>query len=122
MCTNTATPITTIIAIRPIKTNKGEAADVTSSLESLSSLLLFSSLLSDIVILKELPEFIRNSYEAYVGCISGAILKDKYYNTPLGLQIPLYIAQYYKNNDKFAEAEKEFNNLVLDIILNIKYN
>jgi ubiquinone/menaquinone biosynthesis C-methylase UbiE len=33
---------------------------------------------SDIVLLKELPEKIQNSVEAYVGCISGAILKDRY--------------------------------------------
>jgi len=33
---------------------------------------------SDIVLLKDLPEKIRNSVEAYVGCISGAILKDRY--------------------------------------------
>jgi len=34
--------------------------------------------ISDIVILKELPDYIQNSFEAYVGCISGALLKDKY--------------------------------------------
>lgn len=34
--------------------------------------------ISDIVLLKELPYYIKNSVEAYVGCISGAILKDKY--------------------------------------------
>jgi arsenite methyltransferase len=33
---------------------------------------------SDIVLLKDLPEIIKNSVEAYVGCISGAIHKDKY--------------------------------------------
>jgi arsenite methyltransferase len=33
---------------------------------------------SDIVLLKDLPEKIKNSIEAYVGCISGAILKDHY--------------------------------------------
>jgi arsenite methyltransferase len=33
---------------------------------------------SDIVLLKDLPEKIKNSVEAYVGCISGAILKDRY--------------------------------------------
>ncbi len=33
---------------------------------------------SDIVLLKELPEKIKNSVEAYVGCISGAIHKDRY--------------------------------------------
>jgi len=27
---------------------------------------------------KELPEFIKNSIEAYVGCLSGAIMKDRY--------------------------------------------
>jgi ubiquinone/menaquinone biosynthesis C-methylase UbiE len=33
---------------------------------------------SDIVLLKDLPEKIKDSVEAYVGCISGAILKDRY--------------------------------------------
>jgi SAM-dependent methyltransferase len=33
---------------------------------------------SDIVLLKELPEIIKNSVEAYIGCISGAIMKDEY--------------------------------------------
>jgi SAM-dependent methyltransferase len=35
-------------------------------------------MVSDIVLMKELPEFIRNSVEAYVGCISGAIMKKEY--------------------------------------------
>jgi len=35
-------------------------------------------MVSDIVLLKELPDFIRNSIAAYVGCISGAMLKDEY--------------------------------------------
>ena len=35
-------------------------------------------LVSDIVLLKELPSFIKNSIEAYVGCLSGAIMRDKY--------------------------------------------
>ena len=35
-------------------------------------------MVSDIVLLKELPDFIKNSIEAYVGCISGAIMKDEY--------------------------------------------
>lgn len=37
-------------------------------------------MVSDMVFLKELPESIRNSVEAYVGCIGGAILKDEYIN------------------------------------------
>lgn len=35
-------------------------------------------MVSDIVLLKELPDFIKNSVEAYVGCLSGAIMKDDY--------------------------------------------
>lgn len=35
-------------------------------------------IVSDIVLLKELPESIKNSMEAYVGCISGACLKNEY--------------------------------------------
>jgi SAM-dependent methyltransferase len=35
-------------------------------------------MISDIVLLKELPEHLRNSIEAYTGCISGAISKEKY--------------------------------------------
>ena len=33
---------------------------------------------SDIVLLKELPGFIKNSIEAYIGCLSGAMMKDEY--------------------------------------------
>jgi SAM-dependent methyltransferase len=35
-------------------------------------------MISDIVLSNELPEVIKNSLSAYVGCLSGAILKDKY--------------------------------------------
>ncbi len=35
-------------------------------------------MISDIVLLKELPDSIKSSIEAYVGCVSGAVLKDKY--------------------------------------------
>ena len=35
-------------------------------------------MISDIVLLRELPDFVRNSIEAYVGCVSGASLKDEY--------------------------------------------
>lgn len=35
-------------------------------------------MISDIVLLNELPEEIRNSIEAYVGCVSGAVLKEEY--------------------------------------------
>ena len=35
-------------------------------------------MISDIVLLRELPDYIRKSIEAYIGCLSGAIMKDKY--------------------------------------------
>jgi len=35
-------------------------------------------MVSDVVLLKELPDFIKNSIEAYVGCLSGAIMRDEY--------------------------------------------
>lgn len=35
-------------------------------------------LVSDIVLEKELPEIVRNSIEAYIGCLTGAIMKDEY--------------------------------------------
>jgi ubiquinone/menaquinone biosynthesis C-methylase UbiE len=38
-------------------------------------------MVSDIVLREELPDFIRNSVAAYVGCIAGAMLKDEYLET-----------------------------------------
>jgi SAM-dependent methyltransferase len=35
-------------------------------------------MISDIVLSKELPKFIKDSIEAYIGCLSGAIMKDEY--------------------------------------------
>jgi SAM-dependent methyltransferase len=34
--------------------------------------------ISDVVLLKELPDFLKNSVGAYVGCIAGAAMKDEY--------------------------------------------
>jgi ubiquinone/menaquinone biosynthesis C-methylase UbiE len=35
-------------------------------------------MISDIVLLNELPKVIKESIEAYIGCVSGAIMKDEY--------------------------------------------
>ncbi len=35
-------------------------------------------MVSDIVLLKELPDVVKNSVEAYVGCLAGAVMKDEY--------------------------------------------
>jgi len=35
-------------------------------------------MVSDIVLLKELPDSIKSSIEAYIGCLSGAVMKEEY--------------------------------------------
>jgi arsenite methyltransferase len=35
-------------------------------------------MVSDLVLLKQLPDVVRDSVEAYVGCIAGAVVKDEY--------------------------------------------
>jgi hypothetical protein len=35
-------------------------------------------MVSDIVLLKQLPEIIKKNVQAYIGCLSGAEMKDKY--------------------------------------------
>jgi SAM-dependent methyltransferase len=35
-------------------------------------------MISDIVLLKPLPDFVRESIDVYVGCVAGALLKDDY--------------------------------------------
>ncbi len=35
-------------------------------------------MVSDMVLLKELPESIKNSIDAYLGCLAGAIMKKDY--------------------------------------------
>lgn len=37
-------------------------------------------MVSDIVLNKELPAFLKDSADAYIGCVSGAVLKDEYLN------------------------------------------
>lgn len=37
-------------------------------------------MVSDIVLLEQLPDFVRESIDAYVGCVSGALLKEEYLN------------------------------------------
>lgn len=37
-------------------------------------------MISDIVLLRPLPDFVRNAVQAYVGCIAGASLKEEYLN------------------------------------------
>ena len=38
-------------------------------------------MVSDIVLLKELPDFLKTSVEAYVGCVAGAMKRGDYVRT-----------------------------------------
>jgi ubiquinone/menaquinone biosynthesis C-methylase UbiE len=38
-------------------------------------------MVSDIVLLKELPDAVKQSVSAYVGCVAGALMKEDYLNT-----------------------------------------
>ncbi len=35
-------------------------------------------MISDMVLLKELPDYAKDSIEAYIGCLSGAIMRNEY--------------------------------------------
>ena len=71
-------------------------------------------MVSDIVLLKELPEVIKKSVKAYIGCLSGAIMKDKYIETikKAGFQEVKIIEEThfpieYMSNDPTAKAVME---------------
>lgn len=75
-------------------------------------------MVSDIVLLKALPEEIRNSVKSYIGCISGAIMKDEYLETvkQVGFEKVNIIEEThfpikYINDDTAAKAIIEKTNL-----------
>jgi arsenite methyltransferase len=71
-------------------------------------------LVSDIVLLKELPEEIRNSVSAYVGCVAGATTKEDYLGTiraagfgePKILGETAFSAELLANDPTAAEINK----------------
>jgi len=63
-------------------------------------------MVSDIVITKELPDEIKKSVSAYVGCISGAIKKDDYLQTMRDAG--------FKNVEVLEENYFEINNMLND--------
>jgi ubiquinone/menaquinone biosynthesis C-methylase UbiE len=75
-------------------------------------------LVSDIVLLKELPEVIRNSVEAYVGCLSGAEMKDDYLKAikqagfeKVEIMEETHFPIRYMSNDPTAKAVIEKTNI-----------
>ena len=78
-------------------------------------------MVSDIVLLKELPEAIKNSIQAYVGCLAGATMKDEYLKTikAAGFQKVKIVEETsfpidYMANDPTAIAILKDANLSLD--------
>lgn len=75
-------------------------------------------MISDIVVSKPLPAFIRDSVVAYVGCVSGAMLKDEYLHKigAAGFQDISVVSETafpfdFLLNDPVAKAVIEDNNL-----------
>ena len=74
-------------------------------------------MVSDIVLLKELPGFIRDSIAAYVGCISGALMKAEYLDTITGagfqdvqvLDEAIFPIDYMANDPTAQAIIKELN-------------
>jgi SAM-dependent methyltransferase len=83
-------------------------------------------MVSDLVLLKPLPEIVRQSVEAYVGCIAGAVMKDKYLAaiTEAGFRDVTVVGEdiYPVNlavNDPVARAIYSDTSLVSDYAKNI---
>ena len=78
-------------------------------------------MVSDIVLLQALPEFLKNSVQAYVGCLAGATMKDEYLKAikAAGFQKVKIVEETsfpidYMANDPTAIAIPKDANLSLD--------
>lgn len=74
-------------------------------------------MVSDLVLEKELPEIIKESVEAYVGCLAGAIKKEEYlkFLTIAGFQEVKIISQSNYPVDAMFENLKEAEGAVVSI-------
>ena len=75
-------------------------------------------MISDIVLLEELPDRVQRSVEAYIGCVAGAMLKDEYVEVirAAGFQDILILQEAsfsleYLANDPTAKAIMEDSSL-----------
>ena len=89
-------------------------------------------MVSDIVLLKALPDEVRNSMEAYVSCIAGAALKEKYMEametagfkdieimeeTPIAFE---YLASTSAEGEPKEETAQPANVMVTDSVVSMK--
>lgn len=78
-------------------------------------------MVSDVVLLKELPQEVKKSTQAYIGCVSGAMMKDEYIETirEAGFQEVKIIEEThfpseYVLDDPTAKAIMENSNMSLE--------
>ncbi|MFN3480679.1 MAG: arsenite methyltransferase [Thermodesulfovibrionales bacterium] len=80
-------------------------------------------MVSDIVLVKELPGFIKNSIEAYIGCLAGAVMRDDYikaiknagFQEVRVIDESAFLVELMANNTESNEGRK-----VVDSIVSIK--
>jgi arsenite methyltransferase len=79
-------------------------------------------MVSDLVLVKELPEAIKESVEAYVGCLAGAIRKDEYlkYITMAGFQEIKVISQSSYPVDAMFDDFKSAEDAIASIKVSAK--
>jgi len=79
-------------------------------------------MVSDLVLTKDLPESIKESVEAYVGCLAGAINKDEYltYIKTAGFQEVKVISESHYPVDAVFEEFKSAKNCVVSIKISAK--
>lgn len=70
-------------------------------------------MVSDIVLLKPLPDFIRNAVQAYVGCVAGASLKEDYLGKIEGAGFTsLKILQEKNYTESWAQDKQAHKDLI----------
>ncbi len=80
-------------------------------------------MVSDIVLLKELPDGVKNSIGAYIGCLCGAVMKDEYLNSiKIAGFSDIEVVDEFSYpfdliaNDSTAKAVIEYFNFSIDMI------
>ncbi|HIE18626.1 TPA: arsenite methyltransferase [Candidatus Bathyarchaeota archaeon] len=86
-------------------------------------------MISDIVLLKELPKAIKKSVKAYIGCLSGAMIKDKYIEImkeagfkEVKILEETHFPMEFMVNDPTAKAVMENSDISIESIKNIVHS
>ncbi|GAB4332138.1 MAG: arsenite methyltransferase [Candidatus Abyssubacteria bacterium] len=83
-------------------------------------------MVSDIVLLAELPDFVKNSFDAYAGCVAGALLKDDYIRAiqDAGFRDVIVVGENHfpvelMANDPTAKALIESSEIPIEELMNV---